>query len=150
MSDIVSDSDYYIIVWGQCRHAVDGFALPPHLSSGRHPDHHQPAAKVPAAVRASSEEIPAKRHVLLPQAQQDSFHLDTTGLLLLFLLLEFRVSSGEKPVPLEGLAETRERGTVRQIRDIEWSFHNIVWRKEAFKTQQSYYEQRLVNVKHFT
>lgn len=98
------------------------FPLPPRLSSGRHPDHHQPAAQVPAAVGASSEEAHLQRHVLLPQAQQDSLHLDAAALLLLLHLhLEFRRQSGQNPIPLEGLVKTGERGTVWQIMNSEWS-----------------------------
>lgn len=144
------------------------FPLPPHLSSGRHPDHHQPAAQVPAAVRASSEEVHPQRHVLLPQAQQDGLHLDTTGLLLFHL--EFRRSSGQKPIPLEELVKTRERGAVWQVMDSECctfllsaeermyredgsecSFPNIMcgekkpWRDfKASDEQQSHYGQILV------
>lgn len=94
------------------------FPLPPHLSSGRHSDCHQPAAQVPAAVRASSEEVHPQWHVLLPQAQQDSVHLDQTGLLLL-VHLQSRLDSGQRPVSVEGLVKTGERGTVWKVMDGE-------------------------------
>lgn len=94
------------------------FPLPPHLSSGRHSDRHQPAAQVTAAVRASSEEVHPKRHVLLPQAQQDSVHLDQTGLLLL-VHLQSRFDSGQRPISVEGLVKTGERGTVWKVMDGE-------------------------------
>lgn len=88
---------------------ISFFSPPP----GWHPDHHQPAAQVPAAVRASSEEVSLQWHVLLPQAQQDNHHLDTSTLHLLHL--EFRLESGQNPIPLEGLVKTGERGAVWQI-----------------------------------
>lgn len=94
------------------------FPLPPRLSSGRHPDCHQPAAKDPAAVRASAEEAHPQRHVLLPQAKQDHFHLDQTGLLLIHL--QSRSNSGQKPIAMEGLAKTRERSAVWKVMDIEY------------------------------
>lgn len=90
------------------------------LTSGRHPDHPQPAAQIPAAIRASSEEVNAQRLVLLPQAQQDSFRWDTTGLLFLFLLfLELRHSSRQKPIPLERLVKERESGKVWKVMSSE-------------------------------
>lgn len=90
------------------------------LLSGRHPDHPQPAAQIPAANRASSEEVNAQRLVLLPQAQQDSFRWDTTDLLFLFLLfLELRHSSRQKPIPLERLVKERESGKVWKVMSSE-------------------------------
>lgn len=90
------------------------------LSSGRYPDHPQPAAQIAAAIRASSEEVDAQWLVLLSQVQQDGFRWDTTGLLFLFFLfLELRHSSRQKPVPLERLVKERESGTVWKVMSSE-------------------------------
>lgn len=90
------------------------------LSSGRYPDHPQPAAQIAAAIRASSEEVDAQWLVLLSEVQQDSFRWDTTGLLFLFFLfLELRHSSRQKPVPLERLVKERESGTVWKVMSSE-------------------------------
>lgn len=94
------------------------------LSSGRYPDHPQPAAQIAAAIRASSEEVDAQWLVLLSQVQQDSFRWDTTGLLFLFFLfLELRHSSRQKPVPLERLVKERESGTVWKVMSSEERAH---------------------------
>lgn len=94
------------------------------LSSGRYPDHPQPAAQIAAAIRASSEEVNAQWLVLLSQVQQDSFRWDTTGLLFLFFLfLELRHSSRQKPVPLERLVKERESGTVWKVMSSEERAH---------------------------
>lgn len=94
------------------------------LSSGRYPDHPQPAAQIAAAIRASSEEVDAQWLVLLSQVQQDSFRWDTTGLLFLFFIfLELRHSSRQKPVPLERLVKERESGTVWKVMSSEVRAH---------------------------
>lgn len=93
------------------------FPLPPHLSSGRHPDCHQPAAQEPAAVRVPSEEVHPQRPVLLPKAEQDRVHLEQTGLVLVHL--QSRSNSGQKPVTVEGLAEAGERAAVWEVMDSE-------------------------------
>lgn len=92
------------------------FPLPLHLSSGRHPDHHQPAAQNSAAVRAASEEARLQWHVVLPQAQQDDSHL-VASVLHLILNLEFRRWSRQNPVTLEGLVKTWQRSAVWQVKD---------------------------------
>lgn len=94
------------------------FPLPPHLSSGRHPDCHQPAAEEPAAVRAPSEEVHPQRHVLLPPAKQDPFHLEQTSLLLIHL--QSRSNSGQKPITMEGLVKAGERNAVWKVMDLEY------------------------------